>query len=314
MNWADDEKIEMTAAERDMIARFTAAKCRPHGEVMAEKLDRFVQSRQLAAVSTANDYALAAASQTRHVPSGTPVAPSEDVMFVFASEAEEAGKAWRAELTVPANATVGTLLNLKVSGLGVDAVPQGVFFLAGGSHGDLLASHTTGCAGGAVHASGAVLHGSAVPQKKGAAPCHRSQPGLRFHASAAVRSHLRWMAIGRHAGTACAPNFKPNWPLERFASAQAAIIFAVTCHAMHCVRLYQVLYKTCQISPHKQTLARIIAHWFARSICASSLQRLYDDDFHSPARPDRFDRRRPAVHQLLPHPGFHSASGARLRA
>ena len=131
MNWADDEKIEMTAAERDMIARFTAAKCRPHGEVMAEKLDRFVQLRQLAAVSTANDYALAAASQTRHVPSGTPVAPSEDVMFVFASEAEEAGKAWRAELTVPANATVGTLLNLKVSGLGVDAVPQGVFFLAG---------------------------------------------------------------------------------------------------------------------------------------------------------------------------------------
>lgn len=131
MNWADDEKIEMTAAERDVIARFTAAKCRPHGEVMSEKLDRFVRSRQLAAVSTVNDYALAAAPQMRYVPAETPVAPSEEVKFVFASDADEVGKAWRAELTVPAEATVGTLLNLKVSGLGVDAVPQGVFRLAG---------------------------------------------------------------------------------------------------------------------------------------------------------------------------------------
>lgn len=131
MNWTDDEKIEMTAAERDVIARFTVAKCRPHSEVMAEKLDRFVRSRQLATVSTVNDYALAAAPQMRHVPAGTPVAPSEEVKFVFASDADEVGKAWCAELTVPADATVGTLLNLKVSGLGVDAVPQGVFRLAG---------------------------------------------------------------------------------------------------------------------------------------------------------------------------------------
>lgn len=131
MNWADDEKIEMTEAERDMISRFTAAKCRPHGEIMAEKLDRFVLSRQLAAVSAVNDYALAAAPQTRHVPAGTPVAPPEDVTFVFASDTEEVGRAWRAELTVPANATAGTLLNLKVSGLGGDVAPQGVFCLSG---------------------------------------------------------------------------------------------------------------------------------------------------------------------------------------
>jgi hypothetical protein len=41
-------------------------------------------------------------------------------------------------------------------------------------------------------------------------------------------------------------------------------------------------------------------------------EKLHDDHLHPPAGPDRFDRRCPPVHQLLPHTGFHPASGPRL--
>ena len=61
----------------------------------------------------------------------TPESPDETVRFVFASVSERPGRAWRAELTVPPKATVGTMLAVRVSGLGIDAVPEGVLSLAG---------------------------------------------------------------------------------------------------------------------------------------------------------------------------------------
>ena len=48
-----EEKIEMTAGEREFIDRFVADYCRPHHVVMAERLAAFIAERRMAFVDGA---------------------------------------------------------------------------------------------------------------------------------------------------------------------------------------------------------------------------------------------------------------------
>ena len=133
MKVTDDEKIAMTPEETAFIDAFVGKHCVPHERVVARRLEAWCERMQQAIVSAPVQWRLAAADGVLPPlrPAESPEAPDEEVRFVFASESERPGKAWRAELTVPPKATVGTMLELGVTGLGIDAVPEGVFSLAG---------------------------------------------------------------------------------------------------------------------------------------------------------------------------------------
>lgn len=129
MKNATEEKIEMTAAERSFIDRFTADYCRPHSVVMAERLAAFVAARQFQMFAAAgSQFALAAG---KSAPEPQVESPAEEVRFAFASEGEsDAETAWRAELVVPPRAASQTMLPVKV--VDRDGEPAtGVFTLAG---------------------------------------------------------------------------------------------------------------------------------------------------------------------------------------
>ena len=129
MKNASDEKIVMTAGETAFIERFVSDYCRPHAEVMRERLAAFVRARQMALFSQPVAFALAAGVATP-----TPVevkSPEEEVSFTFASEGDPAAAdAWRARVTVPPVATAETALVVEVrTGQGVPA--EGTFAVAG---------------------------------------------------------------------------------------------------------------------------------------------------------------------------------------
>ena len=129
----DRPEIEMTPEEKSFIDGFVSRHCVPHETVIARRLEAWCERMQQAVLATPVSWRLAAAGgilpPLRSAESLE--APDETVRFVFASLSERPGKAWRAELTVPPKATVGTMLELGVTGLGIDAVPEGVFSLAG---------------------------------------------------------------------------------------------------------------------------------------------------------------------------------------
>lgn len=133
---ANDEKVVMTAEEHAFIDDFVAKRCIPHGTVIAKRLERWCEAMQARIFDEPVEWKLAAAGGILP-PIGSksaapvPMSPDETVRFVFASESDIPGKAWRAELIIPPNATVGTVLSVKVSGLGIDATPEGVLTLAG---------------------------------------------------------------------------------------------------------------------------------------------------------------------------------------
>lgn len=129
MKNATEEKIEMTAAERSFIDRFTADYCRPHSTVMAERLAAFVAARQFQMFAGAGaGFALAAG---KSAPDAPVESPAEEVRFSFASEGErDAATAWRAELVVPPRAASQTMLPVQV--VNRDGEPAaGIFTLAG---------------------------------------------------------------------------------------------------------------------------------------------------------------------------------------
>ena len=130
MKNAIEEPIEMTAEERSFIDRFTADYCRPHRDVVAERLAAFVRARQLQLLASAGaGFALAAGDSAPKAPAVE--APDEEVRFAFASEGSaEAEGAWRAELVVPPKATSETMLALTVRDRS-GAAAAGVFALAG---------------------------------------------------------------------------------------------------------------------------------------------------------------------------------------
>lgn len=133
MKATDDDKIVMTAEETSFIDAFVGAHCVPHEQVVARRLDAWCEKMQQAIVAAPVEWRLASVGGVLPPlrPTVSPESPEEAVRFVFASRSERPGKAWRAELTVPPKATVGTMLSVRVSGLGIDAVPEGVFSLAG---------------------------------------------------------------------------------------------------------------------------------------------------------------------------------------
>lgn len=128
-----EEEIVMTPAETAFIDAFVARHCVPHEQVVARRLDVWCERMQQKIVEAPLSWSLAAAGGVLPSlrPAASPESPDEAVRFVFASRSERPGKAWRAELTVPPKATVGTMLPIRVSGLGIDAVPEGVLSLAG---------------------------------------------------------------------------------------------------------------------------------------------------------------------------------------
>ena len=133
MKVTDDENIAMTPAETAFIDAFVGKHCVPHERVVARRLEAWCERMQQAIISAPTQWRLAAAGGVLPPlrPEAAPEAPEEAVRFVFSSRSERPGKAWRAELTVPPRATVGTMLSIRVSGLGIDAVPEGVLSLAG---------------------------------------------------------------------------------------------------------------------------------------------------------------------------------------
>ena len=128
-NEFDGEKIPMTAAETAFIEKFTRNYCRPHAEVMRERLAAFVaqRRRRIFEDSGRGGYALAA-GPAEVLPSSVK-APEEEVNFVFASEEDIAG-AWRAEVKIPSGATVDTQLSIKVE-QGKGGKAEGIFKVAG---------------------------------------------------------------------------------------------------------------------------------------------------------------------------------------
>lgn len=127
-NATGEERVVMTADEAAFIDRFVAEHCRPHAEVMAERLREFVMSRQesMFAADAGVPFALAAGPAAK--PPVEVKSPDEPVTFVFLSDCDaDAPEAWRAELTVPPGATVDTELVLDVIGKDVN----GVFKLSG---------------------------------------------------------------------------------------------------------------------------------------------------------------------------------------
>ena len=134
MNATDETKIEMTPEEQAFIAGFVAEHCVPHEAVIARRLEVWCGRMQQRIIAAPVEWRLAAAGgllQPLKPETAAPESPDETVRFVFASVSARPGKAWRAELTVPPKATVGTMLAVRVSGLGIDAVPEGVLSLAG---------------------------------------------------------------------------------------------------------------------------------------------------------------------------------------
>lgn len=122
---------EMTPEEGAFIERFTAAFCRPHATVMAERLAAFAVRRQMAFLAGGTPgFALAAGVSA---PASDQVrSPDEEVRFSFASDgAPDAPGAWRATLVVPPKAGPETLLSLTVEDAAGTRFTDGVFTLSG---------------------------------------------------------------------------------------------------------------------------------------------------------------------------------------
>jgi hypothetical protein len=132
----NEEKIVMSAAERAFIDGFVKERCVPHDTVIARRLERWYEKMQSRIFESPIEWNLAAAGgilPKLHTAGGAqaPISPAESVRFVFASYSDEPGTGWRAELRIPPEATIGTIIQVKVTGLGVDSIPEGVLTLAG---------------------------------------------------------------------------------------------------------------------------------------------------------------------------------------
>jgi len=125
-----DRETGMTAGEREFIDRFVADYCRPHRDVMAERLAAFVARRQMEFVAAAPaDVAMAAGVRTST--SQAPSAPDEEVRFAFASDGpDDVEDSWRAEVRIPPGAGPETMLAVTVRGFR-NVSASGVFSISG---------------------------------------------------------------------------------------------------------------------------------------------------------------------------------------
>lgn len=133
---AKDTNIELTASETAFIEGFVKEHCVPHDDVVSRRLENWCDKMQLRIFEEPIQWNLAAASGVQ-LNSGelknkkNLKSPDENIRFVFASLNDEPGIAWRAELRIPPGATLGTMLPIKVTGIGSDSLPEGVLHLAG---------------------------------------------------------------------------------------------------------------------------------------------------------------------------------------
>ena len=113
------------------IDEFLAENCRGEA-LLAERLNRFVTFRQLALMASAGSEVRAGASGSDGADLSAAAGLDEEVRFYYASQiGTDDDKAWFVELTVPARATVGTRLPIRVGDRVRRPIPSGTIEIAG---------------------------------------------------------------------------------------------------------------------------------------------------------------------------------------
>ena len=117
---------------QSFIDEFLAENCRGE-ELLAERLKHFCTLRQLALMAMSGSEVRAGASGAE----GEDLSAAgldEEVRFYYASlVGTDDAKAWFVELTVPAKATVGTILEIKIGDRVRRPIPKGTIEIAGKS-------------------------------------------------------------------------------------------------------------------------------------------------------------------------------------
>ena len=113
------------------IDRFLAENCR--GEAfLAERLGRFGMLRQLALMASAGNELRAGVSGRGEVDLSAAAGADDEVRFYYASQiGTDDDKAWFVELTVPARATVGTMLTIQIGDRVRHPIRSGTIEIAG---------------------------------------------------------------------------------------------------------------------------------------------------------------------------------------
>ena len=116
---------------KPFIDEFLAENCRGEA-LLTERLNRFVMLRQLALMASAGQEIRAGASGPDAVDVSAASGADEDVRFYYASAIGTADdNVWFVELTVPARATVGTKLPIRVGDRVRRPIPAGTIEIAG---------------------------------------------------------------------------------------------------------------------------------------------------------------------------------------
>lgn len=113
------------------IDDFLAENCRGEA-LLTERLNRFVMLRQLALMASAGKEVRAGASGPEGVDLSAAAGADEDVRFYYASAiGTEDDKVWFVELTVPARATIGTKLPIRIGDRVRRPIAAGTIEIAG---------------------------------------------------------------------------------------------------------------------------------------------------------------------------------------
>ena len=116
---------------QSFIDEFLAENCRGEA-LLAERLKHFCSFRQLALMASAGNEMRAGASGQDGADLSAAAGADEEVRFYYASQiGTDDDKAWFAELTVPARATVGTKLTVRVGDRVRHPIPSGTIEIAG---------------------------------------------------------------------------------------------------------------------------------------------------------------------------------------
>ena len=116
---------------QSFIDRFLAENCRGE-DFLAERLKRFGMVRQLSLMASVGSEVRAGASGSDGTDFAAAAGADEEVRFYYASViGTDDDKAWFVELTVPARATVGTMMTIQVGDRVRHPIPSGTIEIAG---------------------------------------------------------------------------------------------------------------------------------------------------------------------------------------
>ena len=116
---------------QSFIDRFLAENCRGE-DLLAERLKRFGMFRQLSLMASAGSEMRAGASGSDGADLAAAAGADEEVRFYYASVlGTDDDKAWFVELTVPARATVGTMMTIQVGDRVRHPISSGTIEIAG---------------------------------------------------------------------------------------------------------------------------------------------------------------------------------------